>query len=115
MRTRVYVCANSVCCRDPERTRFHRKNVSIGARIEGRRRCQGRDRRQRDAWRVGAPHVREAGVQNVGVQNVDGMELNERRQWYESACGAGVDLSIIRSLRESLSAVNRFAAGEGLG
>ncbi len=54
-------------------------------------------------------------VRGVGVENLDDLDLKSRRRCYKYLCGAGVDFSIIRSLYESLSAVSRFAAGEGLG
>jgi hypothetical protein len=53
-------------------------------------------------------------VRGVGVENLGGLELEERRKCFSHACRAGVDFSIIRSLYESLSAVNRFAGGDGI-
>jgi hypothetical protein len=49
-------------------------------------------------------------VRGVGVENLGGL----REVCLRYACRAGVDFSIIRSLYESLSAVDRFAGGEGL-
>ena len=49
-------------------------------------------------------------VRGVGVENLGGLELEER-ECLRYACRAGVDFSIIRSLYESLLAENRFAAG----
>jgi len=37
-------------------------------------------------------------IRGVGVENLDGLELEERRKCYWRACRAGVDFSIIRSL-----------------
>jgi hypothetical protein len=42
-------------------------------------------------------------VRGVGVENLGGLELEERKQCLRHACRAGVDFSIIRSLYESLS------------
>ena len=53
-------------------------------------------------------------VRELGVENLDGLELEERKKCYKYSCRAGVDFSIIRSLYESLSSVYRFAGGEGL-
>ncbi len=53
-------------------------------------------------------------LREVGVENLDDLELEERGCCLRHACRAGVDFSIIRSLHESLLAVNRFAGGEGL-
>jgi hypothetical protein len=53
-------------------------------------------------------------VRGVGVENLDGLELEEREKCLRHACRAGVDFSIIRSLYESLLVENRFAGGEGL-
>jgi ankyrin repeat protein len=53
-------------------------------------------------------------VREVGVENLGGLELEERKQCFWHACTAGVDFSIIRSLYESLSAVHHLAGGEGL-
>jgi ankyrin repeat protein len=53
-------------------------------------------------------------VRGVGVENLDGLELEERKKCYRYSCLAGVDFSIIRSLYESLSAVHPSAAGDGL-
>jgi hypothetical protein len=53
-------------------------------------------------------------VGGVGVENLGGLELEERKQCLMHACRAGVDFSIIRSLYESLLAENRFAAGDGM-
>ncbi len=53
-------------------------------------------------------------VGGVGVENLDDLELEERKQCLRHACCAGVDFSIIRSLYESLSSVDRRAGGEGL-
>jgi ankyrin repeat protein len=54
-------------------------------------------------------------VRGVGVENLGGLELEERRKCLRHACSAGVDFSIIRSLYESLLGVYRLAGGEGLG
>ncbi len=43
-------------------------------------------------------------IRGVGVVNLDGLELEERRKCFWRACRAGVHFSIIRSLYESLSA-----------
>jgi ankyrin repeat protein len=53
-------------------------------------------------------------VRGVGLENLGGLEFEERRRCLRYACRAGVDFSIIRSLHESLLAVSRRAAGEGL-
>jgi hypothetical protein len=53
-------------------------------------------------------------VREVGVENLDGLELEERRKCFWHACRAGVDFSIICSLYESLLAVDRFAGGDGI-
>ncbi|MEO2192633.1 MAG: ankyrin repeat domain-containing protein, partial [bacterium] len=53
-------------------------------------------------------------VRGVGLENLGGLEFEERRRCLSYACSAGVDFSIIRSLHESLLAVSRRAAGEGL-
>jgi hypothetical protein len=53
-------------------------------------------------------------VRGVGVENLDGLEFEERRRCLRYACSAGVDFSIIRSLHESLLAVSRRAGGVGL-
>ena len=53
-------------------------------------------------------------VRGVGVENLGGLELEERKECLRYACRAGVDFSIIRSLYESLSAVDCFAGGDGL-
>jgi ankyrin repeat protein len=53
-------------------------------------------------------------VREVGVENLDGLELEERENCLRFACSAGLDFSIIRSLYESLLAENRFAAGDGM-
>jgi hypothetical protein len=42
-------------------------------------------------------------VREVGVENLDGLELEERKKCLRHACRAGVDFSVIRSLYESLS------------
>jgi hypothetical protein len=54
-------------------------------------------------------------VRGVGVENLDGLELEEREKCLRYACRAGVDFSIIRSLYESPLAVDRRAGGEGIG
>ena len=43
-------------------------------------------------------------IRGVGVENLDGLELEERRKCLRHACRAGVDFCIIRSLYERLSA-----------
>ncbi len=48
-------------------------------------------------------------VRGMGVENLDGLELEKRRECFWFACRAGVDFAIIRSLYESLPAVDRFA------
>ena len=53
-------------------------------------------------------------VRGVGLENLGGLEFEERRRCLRYACSAGVDFSIIRSLYESLSAVHPLAGGEGL-
>jgi hypothetical protein len=53
-------------------------------------------------------------VRVVGLENLGGLELEEREDYLRYACSAGVDFSIIRSLYESLSAENRFAGGVGM-
>jgi hypothetical protein len=53
-------------------------------------------------------------VRGVGVENLGGLGLQKRENCFRYACRAGVDFCIIRSLYESLSAVNRFAGGEGM-
>jgi ankyrin repeat protein len=53
-------------------------------------------------------------VRGVGVENLGGLELEEREKCLRHACRAGVDFSIIRSLYESLLAENRFEAGDGI-
>jgi ankyrin repeat protein len=53
-------------------------------------------------------------VRGVGVENLGGLELEEREKCLRYACSAGVDFSIIRSLYESLLADNRYAAGDGM-
>jgi ankyrin repeat protein len=42
-------------------------------------------------------------VRGVGVENLGGLKLKERKECLRYACRAGVDFSIIRSLYESLS------------
>ena len=54
-------------------------------------------------------------VRGVGVENLGGLKVKERRKCFWHACRAGVDFSIIRSLYESLLAENRYAAGDGMG
>jgi ankyrin repeat protein len=54
-------------------------------------------------------------IRGVGVENLGGLELEERDKCLRHACRAGVDFSIIRSLYESLLAVSRLAGGLGLG
>jgi hypothetical protein len=54
-------------------------------------------------------------VRELGVENLDGLELEERKKCYKYSCRAGVDFSIIRSLYESLLVENRRAGGEGMG
>ncbi len=49
-------------------------------------------------------------VRGVGVENLGDL----REVCLRYACRAGVDFSIIRSLYESLSAVSRFARGDGM-
>ncbi len=51
-------------------------------------------------------------VRVVGVENLDGLELEERDKCLRYACSAGVDFCIIRSLYESLLVENHFAAGD---
>ena len=51
-------------------------------------------------------------VRVVGVENLDGLELEKREKCLRHACSAGVDFSIIRSLYESLLVENHFAAGD---
>ena len=51
-------------------------------------------------------------VRGVGVENLRGLKLTERKECLRYACRAGVDFSIIRSLYESLLVENRFAAGD---
>ena len=53
-------------------------------------------------------------VRVVGLENLGGPELKERVECLRYACRAGVDFSIICSLYESLSAVNRVAGGHGI-
>ncbi len=53
-------------------------------------------------------------VRGLGVENLGGLELWEIERYLKQACRAGVDFSIIRSLYESLSAVSRFARGDGM-
>ena len=53
-------------------------------------------------------------VRGVGVENLRGLELEERKQWLRYACSAGVDFSIIRSLYESPPAMRSFERGIGL-
>jgi ankyrin repeat protein len=53
-------------------------------------------------------------VGGVGVENLDGLGLEERKQCFWHACRAGVDFSIIRSLYESLLGVYRLAGGCGM-
>ena len=53
-------------------------------------------------------------VRGVGLENLGGLEFEERRRCLSYACSAGVDFSIIRSLHESVLAVSRRAAWEGL-
>ncbi len=53
-------------------------------------------------------------VRGVGVENLGGLKVKERRKCFWHACRAGVDFCIIRSLYESLSVVNRVAGGMGL-
>jgi hypothetical protein len=53
-------------------------------------------------------------VRGVGVENLGRLELEERKKCYRYSCRAGVDFCIIRSLYESLSAVDCFAGGDGL-
>ena len=53
-------------------------------------------------------------VRVVGLENLGGLKLTERRRYLSYACSAGVDFSIIRSLHESLLAVSRRAGGVGL-
>jgi hypothetical protein len=53
-------------------------------------------------------------VRGVGLENLGRLELEERKKCYTYSCRAGVDFSIIRSLCESLSAVDCFAGGDGL-
>jgi ankyrin repeat protein len=56
--------------------------------------------------------VREVGVENLLGRT--GLEVREKCLYLRHACNAGLDFSIIRSLYESLSSVDRFAGGEGL-
>ena len=53
-------------------------------------------------------------VRGMGAENLDGLELEERKKCYTYSCRAGVDFSIIRSLYESLLVENRRAGGVGL-
>jgi ankyrin repeat protein len=53
-------------------------------------------------------------VREVGLENLGGLELKERKQCFWHACRAGVDFSIIRSLYESLREVSHRAGGEGM-
>jgi ankyrin repeat protein len=54
-------------------------------------------------------------VREVGLENLGRLELEKREKCLRHACRAGVDLSIIRSLYESLLAENCYAAGDGMG
>jgi ankyrin repeat protein len=53
-------------------------------------------------------------VRGVGLENLGGLEFEERVECLRYACRAGVDFSIIRSLYDSLSVENRRAGGLGL-